>query len=294
MAYWKSFLRDIFIAKLNEKKHHLARKIKGMQKSFPKHIFLQMPVQKQLKALYDLANFIENDGTILSNSSHFQKLCSYHEFLIHTDDQFIKKINLEFAKVKELDYQFQIYLMNLERFLGQSKKEYDFLVRTKDQDKKSSRKANIPIVCILDSIRSAHNVGAMFRNAECFGVEKIYLTGLSPTPENSHVKKTAMGADEYQPWEYVQSAQELVRELRQNGYEIWSIETGSMAIDLNKISKRPKKAALIFGHELHGVSLELLEFSSKIIEIPLFGHKNSLNVSVSQGIVLQSIAQMYI
>ena len=219
------------------------------------------------------------------------QLITYHEFLSDTPFDFIKKINLEFSKIKALDYQFQVYLMNLERFLGQSKKEYDFIVSTKDHSSPNSQASLVPIVCILDSIRSAHNIGAMFRNAECFAVEKIYLTGLSPTPENLQVQKTSMGTCDIQTWEYKKSALSLCEDLQKEGFEIWSVETGNQAIDINKFRSKdiPKKLALIFGHELHGVSLELLEASSKIIKIPLLGQKNSLNVSVSQGIVLNSL-----
>ena len=189
-----------------------------------------------------------------------------------------------------LSYQFQIYLMNLERLLGQSKKEYDFLVSTKDCDNTRSR--IFPIICLLDSVRSAHNIGAIFRNAECFGVEKIILCGLSPTPENIQVQKTAMGCEKKVEWEQTESATQMVSHLKKQGYDIWAIETSHLSINLNDIKKLPKKLVVIFGHEQFGISHELIKLSDEIVSIPTYGTKNSLNVSCGQAVTLNHLAHL--
>ena len=257
-----------------------------MNKDFSKEKLLSFSTEKIFKVLYDLAIHIEKEQkNILSNS--FKKLQKYHDFLADHSDDLIKKINKEFIKVKDLDYQYQVYLMNLERLLGQSSKEYEFLVTTKDDQ--NTKIKTLPIICLLDSIRSAHNVGAMFRNAECFGVEKIILCGLSPTPENQHVTKTCMGTDKDVSWEYSKNAIDKIQELKQIGYQIWSVETAQKAELIYNTSLNDQKVVLIFGHEHFGVSRELLELSDKIVKIPLCGNKNSLNVSVSQGIILSSL-----
>ncbi len=260
-----------------------------MKKYFPKDKFLEFEPEKQLRALYELAHFIEQDPKLSIDSSHFQKLSEYHNNLKESSHERIQKINKEFFKIKKLDYQFQIYLMNLERFLGQSKKDYDFIVKRNDTNLLRQTK---PIRCLLDSVRSAHNVGSFFRNAECFGIESIYLCGLTPTPKLPQVKKTAMGCDENLKWEYHKSAIELVAQLKSDGFKIWAIETANKAIHIHDIKEVPENIILIFGHEQFGISLELLELSDKIIDINLHGIKNSLNVSISQGIVLNHLSNL--
>jgi 23S rRNA (guanosine2251-2'-O)-methyltransferase len=261
-----------------------------MNKDFNEKKLLSMSLEKQFKVLYDLASFIEENNYQV-DSNHFEKLTKYHDFLKIMDSDPHIKLFKEFNKIKAIDYQFQIYLMTLERFLGQSKKEYQFLIN-KGDGPQDSKRVVFPIICIMDSIRSAHNIGSMLRNAECFGVQKVILTGLSPTTENAQVKKTAMGCDQMIPTEYYKSATNIVKELKSQGHIIWSIETTKTAKQISSINNIPSKLVLIFGHEQHGVSHELLELSDEVVEIPLFGLKNSLNVSMSQGIVLAYISQL--
>lgn len=257
-----------------------------MNKDFTQKKLISFSCEKQIRVLYDLALYIEQKNKSIDSNS-FIKLKKYHSFLSDSKNDKIKKLNKEFIKIKELDYQFQIYLMNLERHLGQSKKEYDFLVTTADKSNTSLK--TFPIICLLDSIRSAHNVGAMFRNAECFGAKKIILCGLSPTPNTPQVKKTTMGCEENLPWEYSKSAEETVKKLKALGHTIWAIETSNQSPPLNIVTDIPSPLVLLFGHEQFGISNELLSLSDQIISISLFGKKNSLNVSVSQGIVLNHI-----
>lgn len=249
-----------------------------------------MKPEKVINTLYSLAIYIEKESKEF-NSKSFEKLKKYHSFLFSYDDPKIQILNKEFLKIKQIDYQYQVYLMNLERFLGQSTKEYDFLVRTGDNEKQKT--INFSIICMVDSVRSAHNIGAFFRNAECFGVPEIILSGLSPTPDNKQVIKTAMGCDKKVTWSYTKYPVDTIKKLRDKGHTIWSIETTKGAQSINSVLEVPKNIVLVFGHEQFGVSLELLKLSHKTISIELFGSKNSLNVSVSQAIVLNHLTKIY-
>jgi 23S rRNA (guanosine2251-2'-O)-methyltransferase len=262
-----------------------------MNKDFSEKMLLNMDSEKQMKVLYTLATFIEVNHH-LTDSTHFKKLHKYHQFLDNSDLEFIQKLNKEFHKVRAIDYQFEIYLMNLERLLGQSKKEYDFLVNTKDNNSSSELKEKLSIICLLDSVRSAHNVGAMIRNAECFNIHSLILTGLTPKADHPQVIKTAMDCDKIVATEYHKNAIDYIQVKKAEGFEIWAIETANNATHLKDITSRPQKLILLFGHEHYGLSHELLKLSDKIIDIELYGQKNSLNVSISQGIVLQNLSSL--
>lgn len=262
-----------------------------MKKYFTKEKLLSFNIEKQFRALYDLAHFIEKT-TETTNTSHFEKLSEYHSHLKISTDETMQKLNKEFAKIKKLDYQFQVYIMNLERFLGQSKKDYDFIVRRQDSNTLKESKLSKSLICLLDSIRSAHNVGSFFRNAECFGVKKLFLCGLTPTPKLDQVRKTSMGCTDNIDWEYYRSATEIANKLKSEGYKIWAIETAKNANHIHEILKVDENTVLIFGHEQFGISLELLEVADKVIDICLYGKKNSLNVSVSQAIILSHLSNL--
>jgi len=259
-----------------------------MHKDYTQKILTEMTEEKKLWALYKLASFIQEKSHEV-DSSHFLKLKKYHQYLNDSEFEKIQKINKEFNKVKAIDYQFEVYLMNLERFLGQSKKEYEFLVSTGDKRNKSKK---FQIICVLDSIRSAHNVGSFFRNAECFGCESLILGGLTPTPELAQVQKTAMGCDLSINWLYEKDLNLKINEFKDNDYTIWAVETSNKAIHLNDLTTAPEKLVLIFGHEQHGISKELLDMSDNIIDIALYGTKNSLNVAVSQAVALNKITSL--
>lgn len=256
-----------------------------MNKDFSKAKLLSFTPHKQLQVLLDLSLYIEKNRKELTSKA-WQKVAKYHEFLAESEDENIKKVRAEFLKVKALDFQFQVYLMSLERLMDKTNKEYDFLIESHDHAAKAK---TFPIITILDSVRSAHNVGAMIRNAECFGLEKLICCGLSPAADSPHVIKTAMGSETLIECEYVENIHGVIDSLRQDGYQIWSIETVKDQTHLAQIDSVPNKVALIFGHEQFGVTQKVLSMSDKIISIDLFGQKNSLNVAVSQGIVLQHI-----
>lgn len=142
-----------------------------------------------------------------------------------------------------------------------------------------------PLVVIIENVRSAYNVGSIFRTSDGAGVGKIFLTGYTPHPPHNRIPKTALGAIEHVEWEYRKNTEEVVKELKNTGYEIVSAEIADNAIKYNEV-KYTKPTAIIFGNEIEGVSKETLELSDKIVFIPMHGVKESLNVAVSFGIIV--------
>jgi len=145
----------------------------------------------------------------------------------------------------------------------------------------------IPVVVILDNIRSLNNVGSVFRTSDAFRIEKIILCGFTATPPSKEIHKTALGAEDSVNWEYTENTEDAVRELKQDGYIVCSIEQveNSIMLPQFKIEKQ-KKYALVFGNEVKGVQQSVVDLSDHSIEIPQEGTKHSLNISVSAGIVL--------
>lgn len=152
-----------------------------------------------------------------------------------------------------------------------------------------------PLIIILNDIRSLNNIGSFFRTADAFNIEKIYLCGITAQPPHREIHKTALGATDTIEWEYRQHIGELVSELKQEGIAVCSIEQAEKTVllqDIHALSDR--KFALVFGNEVDGVDQAVIDASDYIIEIPQFGTKHSLNVSVCAGIVLWEFAKKYI
>jgi len=151
----------------------------------------------------------------------------------------------------------------------------------------SKKKNNFEIVVILDNIRSTYNVGAIFRTADGAGVKKIYLCGITPTPENSKVKKVALGAENYIYCEKVTSVWRLIEKLKKEDYFLIALEQSKKAKNLFQLKKlKKKKIALVVGNEVRGISKKILKRVDLILEIEMAGKKESLNVSVVFGIVI--------
>lgn len=145
----------------------------------------------------------------------------------------------------------------------------------------------IPVVVLLDNVRSLHNVGSAFRTADAFRVEKIYLTGITGQPPHREIQKTALGATESVDWEYAADAASVIQQLKLEGYQILIIEQTTKSISLNTFSPEPNtKYCLIFGNEVEGVADQLVDMADTAIEIPQSGTKHSLNISVCIGIVV--------
>lgn len=143
----------------------------------------------------------------------------------------------------------------------------------------------IPIIIILDNVRSMENVGSFFRTADAFRMEAIYLCGITACPPHREIHKTALGAEESVDWQYFETTKEACEALRKNGYKIFAIEQVEGSISLEKF-KTPEKSAYIFGNEVDGVDDTALDFCEQAVEIPQEGTKHSLNVAVSGGIVM--------
>ncbi len=153
----------------------------------------------------------------------------------------------------------------------------------------------IPVVVILDEVRSMNNVGSVFRTADSFLVEAIYLCGVTPTPPHRDIQKTALGATETVTWKYTATTQEAVNELKQQGYTIYAVEQVHESLLLHHFNiEQDKKYAFVFGNEVHGVEEAIIAMSDGVIEIPQLGSKHSLNISVSAGIVLWEVAKQYL
>ena len=147
-----------------------------------------------------------------------------------------------------------------------------------------------PIIIILDNIRSLNNIGSVFRTSDAFLIEKIYLCGITATPPHKDIHKTALGSTETVDWEYVENTLELVEKLKAEGVKVCSIEQAENAIMLNDFTPKPQTTyALVFGNEVKGVAQNVVSTSSVVIEIPQFGTKHSLNISVSCGIVVWDV-----
>ncbi|SMP12811.1 SpoU rRNA Methylase family protein [Algoriphagus winogradskyi] len=144
-----------------------------------------------------------------------------------------------------------------------------------------------PIVLVLDNVRSLNNVGSAFRTGDAFGVEKIYLCGITGTPPHRDIQKTALGATESVEWEYCLNTMLAMDKLKSEGYQICALEQVDRSVMLNEfIPEKGKKYALVFGNEVFGVEEEVLNACDAVLEIPQLGTKHSLNISVSLGIAV--------
>ena len=147
-----------------------------------------------------------------------------------------------------------------------------------------------PIIVILDNIRSLNNIGSVFRTSDAFLVKKIYLCGITATPPHKDIHKTALGSTETVDWEYVENIMDLIQSLKSENIKVISIEQAENATMLNDFQPDPNKTyALVFGNEVKGVKQDVVSASDLVLEIPQFGTKHSLNISVSAGIVIWDI-----
>ncbi len=156
--------------------------------------------------------------------------------------------------------------------------------KTVDEFKKSQK---TPLIIILDNIRSLNNIGSVFRTADAFLIKKIYLCGITATPPHKDIQKTALGATETVDWEYVENTLDLIINLQNENIKTISIEQAENAVMLHDFNpKTDQTYAVIFGNEVKGVQQEVVSTSDSVIEIPQYGSKHSLNISVSVGVVI--------
>ncbi len=157
------------------------------------------------------------------------------------------------------------------------------------------KQEKFPITVVLDDIRSLSNIGTFFRTGDAFNVEKIILCGITASPPHREIHKTALGATETVTWEYYENTLSAVQQLKSEGKTICSIEQAEKTVLLQETKHLDHEHfVLVFGNEVNGVDQEVIDFSDYVIEIPQFGTKHSLNVSVCAGVVLWEFAKRYI
>jgi len=156
--------------------------------------------------------------------------------------------------------------------------------KTVDEFRQSGK---LPLVVVLDNVRSLHNIGSIFRTADAFLVEAIYLCGISATPPHQEIHKTALGAENSVEWKYFETAMQAVEYLQDRHYAVWGVEQTQNSTSLENFTiEAGKSYALVFGNEVRGIEQGVIDRCEGCIEIPQFGTKHSFNVSVSAGIVL--------
>jgi len=161
------------------------------------------------------------------------------------------------------------------------------LKRLSPEDFKQTEK--LPVVVVLDNVRSLHNVGSVFRTSDAFLIEAIYLCGITATPPQAEIHKTALGAEDTVEWHYFEHTLDAVHQLKQKSYRILAVEQAENSIPLNEFPFENQRYALIFGNEVKGIDQTVMDDCGACIEIPQFGTKHSLNVSVAAGIVIWEI-----
>jgi 23S rRNA (guanosine2251-2'-O)-methyltransferase len=168
------------------------------------------------------------------------------------------------------------------------KLKLDELNRVSVQEFKNQKK--LPIIVVLDNIRSLNNIGSFFRTSDAFNIEAIYLCGITAQPPHREIQKTALGATESVEWKYFETTEQALVKLKENEFLIYAIEQTENSIYLQEFTYNLEKIALVFGNEVEGVGQNVINLSKNSIEIPQFGTKHSLNVSISYGVVLWHLA----
>lgn len=150
----------------------------------------------------------------------------------------------------------------------------------------------MPVVVVLDNIRSMHNVGSVFRTADAFLIQGIYLCGYTPQPPHRDIQKTALGATETVDWKYFQDIRIALKELKEEGHRVYAVEQVENSLPLQELVRQHSgKTVVVFGNEVSGVGEEALKLCDGSVEIPQWGMKHSLNISVAAGIVLWELAR---
>jgi 23S rRNA (guanosine2251-2'-O)-methyltransferase len=153
----------------------------------------------------------------------------------------------------------------------------------------------IPVIAVLENIRSAYNVGSVFRTADAFLLQAVYITGYTCTPPHKEIKKTALGAEESVEWKHFSNTDEAIMFLKNNGYKIYAVEQAVNSLPLHKLQIEPtEKIAVIFGNEVSGVEQTSINQCDGCIEIPQMGMKHSLNIATAAGVVLWELIRPYL
>ncbi len=194
-------------------------------------------------------------------------------------------MNVEPLNVEPLN----VELLNIEPFKMQKLSMEELNRKTVEEFKRSEK---TPVIAVLENIRSAYNVGSVFRTADAFLLQGIYITGYTCTPPHKEIKKTALGAEDSVEWKHFTNATEAIIELKKNGYKVYAVEQVSNSLSLEKLRFDPDdKIAVIFGNEVTGVEHDTILQCDGCIEIPQLGMKHSLNIATAAGVVLWEIVR---
>lgn len=155
--------------------------------------------------------------------------------------------------------------------------------------------AKLPLIVVLDDVRSLHNVGSVFRSGDAFRIEAVYLCGITATPPHPEIHKTALGGEDSVAWRYFPTATEAIESLHNDGFFVYSIEQVEGSTKLQNLQlDTDKRYAVVLGNEVKGVHQEVVDMSDGCLEIPQFGTKHSLNVSVTAGMVIWEVAKKFL
>ena len=255
---------------------------------FKKAIFLNFGYSHTVETLWRMGTQIEQHWQKKTTRQALMALFDAIDFLKDHTDSNVSALYDELNPLVPFftEQELSLFSMKLERILGKELKDQDFLIST--QDTTTEKGTTHQVSLVLDNLRSAYNVGSLFRTAEALGVNHIYLCGLPPSPDNTKTSRTALGSDQWIPWSYHESSEECLAILKKQDVKIYSLETADTAIDVNTFTPQAP-CTIVLGNERYGIAQHLLTMCDEIISIPMQGRKNSLNVGVCGGIALHTI-----
>jgi 23S rRNA (guanosine2251-2'-O)-methyltransferase len=202
----------------------------------------------------------------------------------------IEMVNLSASCINFHIYHISTFPYSLSIFAAMRKLSMDELGRKSVEEFKRSEK--IPVIVVLENIRSAYNVGSVFRTADAFLIEAIYIVGYSAKPPHKEIKKTALGAEDSVTWKHFNTTAEAIEDLKAGGYEVFAAEQAENSLLLQQLSFEPEeKIAVIFGNEVSGVEQATIHLCDGCIEIPQLGMKHSLNIATAAGVVLWELVR---
>lgn len=247
--------------------------------------FLELNEAMALRHLIDLIQEVETHWS--DPAERRKKLAKLLEGLdwaaLHRSEKVKELARLQSRIPENPDYhQFMSLVVPIERAHGRGVTDPEISARS--QDREEASEARLPLVLVIDNIRSAFNVGSIFRIAECLGIEHVYLCGYTSTPDQDKLKKAAMGTEDLVSWSWEARCNDLLLQLKLKGYRIFALETSDQAKTIEDYCFPEEPTALVFGNERFGLEADTLRLCDALLEIPCQGRKNSLNVAVSLGI----------
>ena len=258
--------------------------------------FKELSLERKIRVILNLITKIENSWEVAQDREINLKL--FKNYFVWSDFFNVEDKNLKRLANLQFKVDLSISLRNLldiavpmERYLNLAVKD-EHIFRVNEGDRVLRERKIFPLYFILDHLRSSFNVGSLFRTAECLGVKHIYLVGYTPTPEDSGVKKTAMGTDKVVPWSTHNHVIDVIKKLKTKGVSVIGLETSKASQSLNSF-KVPEAVALLVGNERFGLSENVLEQVDHCLEIPMMGQKNSLNVANSLSITTYEVIRQW-